>query len=58
VNQQFTAEQVLNTFKYYCHCHLMCGAEAVSDQTIDFADVENYSFENIFEMVNAEYIGK
>jgi len=36
----------------------MCGAEAVSNQTIDFADVENYSFENIFEMVNAEYIGK
>ena len=28
------------------------GEEAVSDQNIDFEDVENYSFENMFEIVN------
>jgi len=38
-----------------CHCHLIdggSGEEAVSNKNIDCEDVENVSFENIFEIAN------
>ena len=52
--QWFTAEQALNAFQIWVPLSLDGGSgeEAVSDQNIDFEEVENYSLENIFEVTN------